>query len=53
MHDGFLRCNVNGSIDELLAVVSKAKPLSFLSRKPSLEELFLAIYDGKAKKETH
>lgn len=52
MHDGFLRCNVNGSIDELLAVVSKAKPLSFLSRKPSLEELFLAIYDGKAEKET-
>jgi ABC-2 type transport system ATP-binding protein len=41
-----LRCNVNGSIDELLLVVAKAKPLSFLSRKPSLEELFLALYDG-------
>lgn len=51
VHDTFMRCNVNGSIDELLAVVSKAKPLSFLSRKPSLEELFLAIYDGKAEKE--
>lgn len=47
VHDHFLRCNVNGSIDELLATVSKAKPISFLSRKPSLEELFLAIYDGK------
>ncbi len=46
-HDNFLRCNVNGSIDELLVLVSKAKPLSFLSRKPSLEELFLAIYDGQ------
>lgn len=40
-----LRCNVNGSIDELLLVAAKAKPLSFLSRKPSLEELFLALYD--------
>ncbi|HMH70115.1 MAG TPA: ABC transporter ATP-binding protein [Candidatus Saccharimonadales bacterium] len=46
VHDHHLRCNVNGSIDELLAVVAKAKPLSFLSRKPSLEELFLALYDG-------
>jgi ABC-2 type transport system ATP-binding protein len=46
-HDNYLRCNVNGSIDELLATVSKSKPLSFLSRKPSLEELFLALYDGE------
>lgn len=42
----YLRCNVNGSVDELLLVAAKAKPLSFLSRKPSLEELFLALYDG-------
>ncbi len=47
VHDNFLRCNITGSIDELLGVVAKAQPLSFLSRKPSLEELFLAIYDGK------
>lgn len=46
IHDNYLRCNVNGSIDELLLVIAKAKPLSFLSRKPSLEELFLALYDG-------
>lgn len=44
-----LRCNVNGSIDELLMAVAKTKPLSFLSRKPSLEELFLALYDGEEK----
>ncbi len=50
IHDHFLRCNVNGSIDELLAVVSGAKPVSFLSRKPSLEELFLALYDKPAAK---
>ncbi len=47
VHDNFLRCNVSGSIDELLAIVAKAQPISFLSRKPSLEELFLAIYDEK------
>jgi ABC-2 type transport system ATP-binding protein len=44
-----LRCNVNGDIDALLETVAKAKPLSFLSRKPSLEELFLALYDGNGK----
>lgn len=47
VHGHFLRCNVTGSIDELLMVAAKAKPLSFLSRKPSLEELFLSIYDGQ------
>ncbi len=41
-----LRCSVNGDIDDLLKVIAAAKPLSFLSRKPSLEELFLALYDG-------
>lgn len=45
--DNFLRFNVNGPIDEVLTVISKAKPISFLSRKPSLEELFLALYDKK------
>jgi ABC-2 type transport system ATP-binding protein len=44
-----LRCNINGSIDELLMTIAKAKPLSFLSRKPTLEELFLALYDGDEK----
>lgn len=41
-----LQANVAGSIDEVLAVISKAKPTTFLSRKPSLEELFLALYAG-------
>lgn len=41
----FLRCHVTGSIDELLSVIARSKPVDFLSRKPSLEELFLAIYD--------
>lgn len=45
VHDSFLRCNANGPIDELLTVMAKAKPTSFLSRKPSLEELFLALYE--------
>lgn len=45
MHGHFLRCHVTGGLDELLAVVAKAKPISFLSRKPTLEELFLALYE--------
>lgn len=45
VHDSFIRCNVSGSIDELLSVMAKAKPISFVSRKPSLEELFLALYE--------
>ena len=48
VHDSFVRCHVNGPIDELLAVIAKAKPVSFLSRKPSLEELFLALYEPVA-----
>lgn len=48
-HGNYLRCNVNGSITPLLEIVTKANPSSFLSRKPSLEELFLALYDGDAK----
>lgn len=42
-----LRCSVNGSIAELLSIIAKSKPLSLVSRKPSLEELFLALYEGK------
>lgn len=45
VHDSFVRCSVNGSIDELLSIMAKAKPISFISRKPSLEELFLALYE--------
>jgi len=39
-----LMCQVHGPIDELLRVVAAAKPLTFLSREPSLEELFLSLY---------
>lgn len=46
VHGRHLRCNITGPIDELLAVISKAKPQSLISRKPSLEELFLALYDN-------
>lgn len=46
VHGHFLRCNMQGQISDLLTVINKAKPISFLSRKPSLEELFLSIYDG-------
>jgi ABC-2 type transport system ATP-binding protein len=41
-----LSCNINGPVEPLLAAVTAAHPISFLSKKPSLEELFLALYDG-------
>jgi ABC-2 type transport system ATP-binding protein len=44
-----LSCQVHGSIDELLAAVAAAKPLSFFSREPSLEELFLSLYGDTQK----
>jgi ABC-2 type transport system ATP-binding protein len=42
-----LSCQVRGPIDELLRVIADAKPRTFLSREPSLEELFLALYGEK------
>jgi ABC-2 type transport system ATP-binding protein len=39
-----LTCQVHGSIDEVLGVIAKAHPITFLSREPSLEELFLSLY---------
>jgi ABC-2 type transport system ATP-binding protein len=39
-----LTCQIQGPIDELLAVLSSAKPKSLLSREPTLEELFLSLY---------
>jgi ABC-2 type transport system ATP-binding protein len=39
-----LACQLNGSIDELLHVLTPAHPVTFLSREPSLEELFLSLY---------
>ncbi len=45
VHEHFLRCNVNGSIAPLLTALAPARPISLISRKPSLEELFLALYD--------
>lgn len=46
LHDNSLRCNVNGPIAPLMKALANAQPVSLLSRKPSLEELFLALYDG-------
>lgn len=45
-----VKCQVQGSIDELLKVVAAAKPLTFLSREPSLEELFLSLYGDNGDK---
>jgi len=39
-----LTCQVQGPIDELLSILTAAKPKSLLSREPTLEELFLSLY---------
>lgn len=44
VHGQTLSCQVRGSIDDLLAKITPAKPLTLLSREPSLEELFLSLY---------
>ena len=46
IHNNHLRCNINGDIEPLMKIIVNAHPTSLLSRKPSLEELFLALYDG-------
>lgn len=46
-----LTCQVAGSITELLGVITKAKPLTLISREPSLEELFLSLYGTDADKD--
>ncbi len=47
-----LTCQVRGPVADLLAALAAARPDTLLSREPSLEELFLAIYgdpqDGSA-----
>jgi ABC-2 type transport system ATP-binding protein len=45
-----ITCQVTGSIDPLLAVLTKSHVRHLTSREPSLEELFLAHYgsDGRA-----
>lgn len=44
VHKNSLTCQVNGPIDALLQVLTPARPLTLLSREPSLEELFLSLY---------
>ncbi len=51
VHNHHLSCQVNGPIDELLRVITPARPITLLSREPSLEELFLSLYgDGGGRK---
>ncbi len=52
VEDHVVRCQVHGSIEPLLRVLSAAGTRRLVSREPSLEELFLAHYgpgsDGQA-----
>ena len=44
VHGHSLRCQVQGTIEPLLGVLAHAGVTRLLSREPSLEELFLALY---------
>jgi ABC-2 type transport system ATP-binding protein len=41
-----VRCHVRGSVEPLLKVLAASGVSGLLSREPSLEELFLALYGG-------
>jgi len=41
-----LRCQVQGSVAPLLKVLASSEVTKLLSREPSLEELFVALYGG-------
>lgn len=45
-----LHFQIRGDIGPVLQVISNAKPITFLSREPSLEELFLSLYGEKEKR---
>ena len=47
----FVRCHVRGSVQPLLKVLATAGVTELLSREPSLEELFLALYGGDGNSE--
>ncbi|MGC1177123.1 MAG: ABC transporter ATP-binding protein [Candidatus Saccharimonadales bacterium] len=47
-----LSCQVQGSIDPLLSVLAARHPKTLLSREPSLEELFLALYGDETKRDS-
>ena len=46
-----VRCQVRGSVEPLLRVLSTAGVTKLLSREPSLEELFLALYGDNRRTE--
>lgn len=50
VHNNRLTCQVHGSVEELLRVITPARPITLLSREPSLEELFLSLYGDSGSK---
>jgi ABC-2 type transport system ATP-binding protein len=46
-----VRCHVQGPIDPLLKTIAKMNVIELLSREPSLEELFLALYGRDGEKD--
>ncbi|HKR81389.1 MAG TPA: ABC transporter ATP-binding protein [Candidatus Saccharimonadales bacterium] len=50
VHGHSLTCQVQGSMSEVLSAIAAARPKTFLSREPSLEELFLSLYGDEEKR---
>jgi polyether ionophore transport system ATP-binding protein len=48
VQDSSVRCQVQGSVEPLLAALAGSRVVQLLSREPSLEELFLAHYGERA-----
>ena len=53
VHKNHLQCQVTGPVTELLGVLTPARPVTLLSREPSLEELFLSLYGENGVGSTH
>jgi ABC-2 type transport system ATP-binding protein len=47
-----VRCHVQGTIDPLLKALAGADVIELLSREPSLEELFVALYGDDGQRDT-
>jgi len=50
---GDVRCHVSGPVASLLKVLAAEDVTHLVSREPSLEELFLALYGGSGQGAPH
>jgi len=46
VHNGVLRCAVEGSLDALIKAAARFEVVNIISHEPNLEQIFLAYYGG-------